>query len=86
MSFIIAAGSSDGGDSSCAHFTHNVNESRQKHSEDGEDANQGAVESGLNYPFRESLKGDREDLREQERRNEVKFCMPSLQTNLESVA
>lgn len=42
--------------------TYNVDEGRQKDDGDGEDAHQGAVQSGLDYPFRKSLQRDWEEL------------------------
>lgn len=42
--------------------TYNIDESRKKDDDDGGDAHQGAVQSGLDYPFRKSLQGDREEL------------------------
>lgn len=42
--------------------TYNVDEGRQKDDDDGEDAHQGAVQSGLDYPFRKSLQRDWEEL------------------------
>lgn len=43
--------------------THHIDESRQKDDDDGEDAHQGAVQSGLDYPLRQSLQWDWEELR-----------------------
>lgn len=43
-------------------ITYNVDESREKDDDDGEDAHQGAVESGLDDPLREGLQGDGEQL------------------------
>lgn len=42
--------------------TYNVDESRKKDNDDGEDAHQSAVQSGLDYPLRKSLQRDREEL------------------------
>lgn len=42
--------------------THNVNESRDKDQEDCKNPHQGAVESGLNNPFRQSLQRNGEKL------------------------
>lgn len=42
--------------------TYNVDESRKKDDDDGEDAHQGAVQSGLDYPLRKSLQRDWEQL------------------------
>lgn len=42
--------------------THNIDESGQKDDDDGEDAHQGAVQSGLDYPLRKSLQWDWEEL------------------------
>lgn len=46
--------------------THNIDESRKKDDDDGEDAHQGAVQSGLDYPFRKSLQRDREELEDRQ--------------------
>lgn len=42
--------------------TYNIDESRKKDDDDGEDAHQSAVQSGLDYPLRKSLKRDWEEL------------------------
>lgn len=42
--------------------TYNIDESREKDDDDGEDAHQGAVQSGLDYPFGKSLQRDWEKL------------------------
>ncbi len=42
--------------------TYNIDESRKKDDDDGEDAHQSAVQSGLDYPLREGLQRDWEEL------------------------
>ena len=44
--------------------TYNIDESRQKDDDDGEDAHQRAVQSGVDYLPGESLQGHREQLGE----------------------
>lgn len=39
----------------------NINESRKKDNDDGEDAHECAVQSGLDYTLREHLQGGREE-------------------------
>lgn len=42
--------------------TYNIDESRKKDDDNGEDAHQSAVQSGLDYPLRKSLQRDWEEL------------------------
>lgn len=55
--------------------TYNIDESGEKDDDDGEDAHQGAVQSGLDYPFGKSLQRDWEKLgawkKQQERQSEA---------------
>lgn len=50
----------------CKVRTYYIDESRKKDDDDGEDSHQGAVQSGLDYPFRKSLQGDWEELEPEE--------------------
>lgn len=42
--------------------TYNIDESRNKDDDDGEHSNQGAVQSGLDYPLRDCLQRNWEQL------------------------
>lgn len=50
--------------------TYNVDESRKKDDDDGENAHQGTVQSGLDYPSGESLQSGWEKLDEGVKRTE----------------
>ena len=46
--------------------TYNIDEGREKDDDDGEDPHQGAVQPGLDYPLRERLQRDWEQLGREE--------------------
>lgn len=55
--------------------THNVNESGEKNQDDCKNSHQGAVESGLNNPFRQSLQRHREKLSTEEKQHDLSFLL-----------